>query len=430
MGALSSGGLRFGAACVFCFGATVLAPMACLSGGYTFDLTGTGGAAASSTTATTSPSSSSTSTGSTGGGGATTTSSSSTGGATSTSATTSSSSGGPPCASHDCSDPTCAASFKCVPTASTLPSGWTGYFALYDGLPSGVPGCSGTWPTQAFEGNGQLTSLPATCNSMCGTPTGGTCQIPELDISDAACTVQGVCSGPVTPPTGYTPGACFNFPASPPGSGFTYFGGSTCGPQTTTNCSTGTKPCNVSAAVGPGTVAGSSCAPIATAPTLPAVTWGSTGQACGGATPGTGCGSSDTCMPIPESPFVSSGVCIMQAGNQTCPAGQFTDQHIFYAGTTDTRACTTGSCGAATSDTCTVEWTLYSDTSATPNCTTLQMTVDSGKCAAFTGGASVQITSAKAKVTVPPNGGSCTPVDGQPTGSVTPTGATTFCCIP
>jgi hypothetical protein len=280
-----------------------------------------------------------------------------------------------------------------------------------------------------YEENGDLKFSPATCSSTCGTPSGGTCQIPQLIISDAACTAQGVCTGPVSPPANYVTGSCFNFPDVTPGE-FDEFGGSTCGPQqpNATVCNTGTKPCNVSAAAVAGTVAGSSCAPGTTTPTLPAVTWGSTGQACSGAMPGTGCSSSsDTCMPIPEGPFVP-GVCIMQAGSQTCPPGQFTDQHIFYSTTDDTRGCDPGTCGEPMGDSCTVKYTLYSDANAPPSCQTQVFAIDSGQCLAFSGNPNV--TSAKIVVTVPPNGGMCTPVDGQPTGTVTPSGATTFCCVP
>jgi hypothetical protein len=309
-----------------------------------------------------------------------------------------------------------------------LPSGWTGYFALYDGAPANVPGCAGTWPTQGYLGNGDLTAPPATCPCTCGTPAGGTCQIPELDISDGACTGGGTCSGPVVPPTGYVPGTCFGFMNSS-SSGYVYYGGSTCGPQTATNCSMGTQPCNVSGSVGSASVNGDSCAPSAPNPMKPKYTWGSAGQACGGATPGTGCTGTEVCMPIPGGSF-HSGVCIMQTGNQTCPAGQFTEQHVFYdSQPNDTRGCSACSCGSPTGSTCTVQWKLFED-AANPNCSTLKLTADSTTttCAALSG--NPNITSAKATITLPPNGGMCAPVDGSPTGTVTPATPTTFCCVP
>jgi hypothetical protein len=416
MGTVSWGGSRLVIAVALTFGAAGALGVGCFPS-YIYDGNlGAGGAGSASSAAVTSMT-----TASTGSMGGTSTTTGTAGGTPASSST----GGPPPCSEMDCSNPSCKASFTCVPM--TPPTGWTGYFALYDGVPSALPGCTGTWPTQSYEGSAKLTADPASCPCTCGTPSGGTCDIPELDISDAACTVQGVCTGPVTPPAGYMAGKCFNFPDAV--SGFDEFGGATCGPQQpgVMNCTSGTQICNVSAAVGPGTVSGSTCAPSATAPDLPQVTWGATGQACTGATPGTGCGSSDSCMPIPEGPF-HAGVCIMQAGQQTCPSVQFTDPHVFFSGTTDTRGCTDCACGAATGDSCGVQWTLYSDGSTPPSCQTKVLTANSGQCTPFSGNPNV--TSAKATVAVPPNGGMCTEVDGQPTGTATASGATTFCCIP
>src|SRR5262249_22699305 len=153
---------------------------------------------------------------STGTGASTTTTMSTTTTATSS---VSSSTGGPPCASRDCGDPTCADSFACVP--DTPPAPWMGYYALFDGPTTKLPTCTADYADQAHEGSGGLMFQPATCPCTCGTPSGGSCDIGELDISDAACMQQGMCTGPVTPPAGYTPGTCFNFPM---GGGFVYYG--------------------------------------------------------------------------------------------------------------------------------------------------------------------------------------------------------------
>jgi hypothetical protein len=318
-------------------------------------------------------------------------------------------------------------SFKCVPTMP--PAGWTGYFALYDGPAAQFSGCGTMFPMMKYTGNNQIMAPPATCPCNCGNPTGGTCQIPPVAISDAACGQAGFCSCPVTPPAGYTENTCFNFPVPMMAGKFYECGGTTCGQQMgSTSCNTGTMNCTVSAKVGTSTVSGSSCTPSATMPMKPPVMWGSLGDACGGAQPGKGCtDTSATCMPIPTAPF-HSGICIMQAGMQQCPAGMFTDTHVFYSATNDTRGCTACMCGTATGDTCTVTWTLYSDTAFPPACEMQELMMGSGTCSAFSGNPS--ITSAKATITSPPSGGTCTPINGQPTGTVTPTNPTTFCCIP
>ncbi len=302
-----------------------------------------------------------------------------------------------------------------------------GYFALYDGDPSDVPPCGSIFPTTGFAGNGGYKAPAATtCPCTCDPPSGGTCQYPELDISDAACNLQGVCTGPIIPPAGYVDGDCFNFPD--PSSGFDEFGGTTCGTQMqgATSCTTGTANCNVSAAMGTSKVTGGSCTPSAINPDAPPVPWATSAQSCGGATAGIGCGSSDACMPIPPGPF-HSGICITQTGSHTCPPGQFTEQHLLYSGTDDSRSCTACKCGTPTGESCTAEYSLFFDNSSPPSCQMSVTTVDT-PCVALNGNPS--ITSAMATITGGPSGGKCTATNGSPTGSIAPSGETTFCCIP
>jgi hypothetical protein len=242
-----------------------------------------------------------------------------------------------------------------------------------------------------------------------------------VEIDDAPCGQAGTCSG-----TFVLTGSCLNFPDPKISGQFDYFGGTNCGPQPAdagAYCNAGTVACNQSVVVGPATVDGGSCAPGPKNPNRPPVTWGSTGQACGGATPGTGCGGTSTCLPIPAGAF-HSGVCIMQDGEQPCPAGQFADQHVFYSGKTDTRDCTDCTCAAPTGSSCTAQVNLYQ---TSPTCTGALLTADAGTCTPLSGNPRVFSILAQ---TTHPSGGTCVAIDGQPMGTVTPTGPTTFCCIP
>jgi hypothetical protein len=245
--------------------------------------------------------------------------------------------------------------------------------------------------------------------------------VPELDINDAPCNQNGTCTGQYALPAG-----CTNFPCPPAGS-FCELGGNDCGPQAADAgmvCDTGTEACNQSAVAGEPTVSGSSCTPSATMAMLTPVQWATVGEACGGATPGTGCANaSDTCLPTLPGAF-ETGVCVMQAGAATsCPA-LFPNLHTFYSGTTEGRGCTACSCGSASGESCAVTFTLYSNSVSCAGA--LAGTVVSGQCIALTG--SVGIVSIEAAVTAAPTGGMCTAIDGQPTGTATPSGATTFCC--
>jgi hypothetical protein len=98
------------------------------------------------------------------------------------------------------------------------------------------------------------------------------------------------------------------------------------------------------------------------------------GIGCAGGPAATvGC-TGTVCQPRPAPPF-AAGLCVHQAGDVACPAGPFTDRHVFFAGVNDTRGCTACACGPAA-------------------------------------------------------GGACAASGGGPVGQVTGTAATTFCCLP
>ena len=319
---------------------------------------------------------------------------------------------------------------------SSAPAGWTGFYRLYDGTTS-APGCDATWPTTVYDGNAMINAPPDTCNCTCGNPSGEKCAVggaadpnhsgylDEITILDAACGGQVVCSGALEVLPTWN-GTCYG----PDG----YNAGQTnCGPNSNTCVTVGSGPCNVSIQAAQLTVTGGSCAPTSTVPTpVPTkITWGEFGEACGGVTPGTGCLTGQTCLPIPDSQFVT-GVCVMQAGNVACPA-VFTDQHVFYdpSKTTDTRGCSgTCTCEAPSGGSCSATITVYADQTV-DTCNTLVATLKpsttKGDCVPLTGNPSVGSREATFTAVT---GASCVGTGGTAIGAATAASATTFCCIP
>lgn len=414
--------LRAAAIAAAAIGAGMALPAACLFPDYTFDLGATGGSGTMSTSTSTSSGSTTTSTSSTGTGGGTSTSSSST------------SSSGMACASADCSDPACSNDYACSPA---LPNGWTGFFALYDGPPAGDPGCTAAFPTSDYLGNAQIMVPPATCSTCsCGSPQNQKCAVTGpastnptypntmelVDLRDASCGGSPHCGAQLQVPNNWT-GACYG----PNGiSG----GETTCGVNAGANCTLGSSACNVAIQVGPVVVSGGTCTATMQMPDVPPVAWGKAGEACGGAMPtGKGCNGTAQCLPKPHAPF-ETGLCVYMDGDNACPPGQFSEKHLFYTGTNDTRTCSDCSCDAPAGGTCSATITVYSD-GTIDTCNTLIATLNpttaAGDCKNIAG--NPQVGSRKA-VFSQVTGGNCQATGGQPSGTATPTTPRTYCCIP
>jgi hypothetical protein len=418
MGSLSYGRSGLAAAISLAFGAAAALPIACAFPNYTYDL-GTGGSTNHGSSGTVSMP---TNTGT----GAMT--------AASSGPSTSSSTGGPPpCAKRDCSDPTCAATFYCAPP---VPTGWMGYFELYDNT-GASPGCGGEWPASAAVGNDGIQMMDATCTckpcavsgEVCG-PGGNadtmhTGTVDELLVVDAPCGSAITCGGPLEVPSGWG-GACYG------PDGFNA-GATNCGPNSMGCTKIGSAPCNVAIQAQQLKLTGGTCgAPSQVMKTLPPVTWTNNAEACGTPMPGTGCAAMDhTCLAKPQGAFVK-GVCVMQVGEvMNCPAG-FNDRHVVYdpSKTMDTRTCGACTCGAMTGGSCSATITVYSDNTI-DTCTTLIATLNpstsQGDCKGLSGNPGV---GSRQAVYGPVTPGTCAPGGGTPSGSLTPSGATTFCCTP
>ncbi|EYF02820.1 hypothetical protein [Chondromyces apiculatus] len=322
----------------------------------------------------------------------------------------------------DCADPKCT-EVSCV---SAVPEGWTGYFALYNGAPAGDPGCPSTFPVPSYQGTDGITAAPATCTCSCSAPTWtpGCAPIESITLStgDAACAADTNCTGSFQIPAGWD-GTCY-------GQGYFPGGQLTCGPNAEMSCSVNTgDPCSVSvrasriAATGTG-----SCQPQLAPVQRPDPSWDLLGVACGGApTTGVGCNVGQTCMPKTADPY-ESGLCISKTGNNACPAGPFTQKHVYYGGVDDSRDCLNDcSCAPAANGSCPATVSLYSDPGAN-SCVTLVTSFPAGTCMNIAGNP----TLAGRTVSTPgaPTGGTCPASGGTPNGTATPIEPTTICCIP
>lgn len=307
----------------------------------------------------------------------------------------------------DCADDECTQGHVCVPS---VPFGWSGFAALFEGLPAQTPACPSTFPTVTpYEGENTLTTPSHTCSACtCGAPTGQTCDLPdEIIIQNKTCGTTPTATGKLTVPAAWT-GACHG----PDG----YEGGQTCD----------NGPCNVSITSAKPTVTGGSCTPSGGEPMLTPLAWAIHGKACGDAPPGGGCGMGMVCQPKTQPPFLP-GLCIYKGGDNSCPAGAFTEKHLFFEDAVDTRACSACTCGAPSGASCDATITLYSDQTLN-TCTTQVTSFSAGTCANVSGNPA--LVGRKATITAPTGGACAASGGGQPTGALTPSNATSFCCIP
>jgi hypothetical protein len=249
-----------------------------------------------------------------------------------------------------------------------------------------------------------------------------TANIDPIMAVDAQCNASPSCGGPLDEPQTWT-GICDSSDYLP--------AKKTCGPNSGTMCTLGSQDCTVSLQMSALQVTGGSCPGGSTlAVTKPTPTWASLGLACGGAQLGTGCSGNQVCAPKPAPQF-NSTLCVMKAGNNMCPAGQFMTPHVFYtAYTPGTRDCTPCACGAtATGGSCSAMVEIYS----TANCAgspiaMLNPTTQAGDCLNITGN---PVASSRKATFTTPTGGTCAITGGAPTGTLPVADATTavtFCC--
>ncbi|MEZ4299416.1 MAG: hypothetical protein R3B70_30980 [Polyangiaceae bacterium] len=316
----------------------------------------------------------------------------------------------------DCMDSDCM-DFSCVPA---VPNTWSGYFLLYEGSPVGDPGCTEQFPMDSYVGNFNLNAPAATCAACaCGSPSGEVCTPPSLIVGlDVPCGGTPSLLSQLFMPGGW--GAVCTTAQDASGPYYSPAGLTICGPG-------GDQPCHQAITADAPTVSGGFCTPSGGMATVTPATWDGFGHACSGATlTGKGCAIGQTCLPKPADPYIG-GLCIKKAGVQNCPAGQFSQKHVFFDDFTDSRTCTGCNCGIPTGSTCAGNITTHAD-SVQNQCLSPVATFPAGTCQNLTGNPA--IGNSKFTVTSPPAGGSCTPGGGMPSGTAVGTFPQTFCCMP
>ena len=280
----------------------------------------------------------------------------------------------------------CPAASACIEAPI---GGWNGPAIFYEAASGATPpACGADYAVTALSLHGGLTGGNASCSCSCGTPTGTTCGSATLNAYlDSACT--GLRNNGTVPPN-----TC-----SPLGANSNYY--------------TLTVP----------DVTGGSCA-AALAKNIPVATWNTQFLSCtssGGFT-SVGCSADQVCAPRPSAPF-DSQVCIYTSGDVTCPSGStYSNRFVRYANYTDTRDCTTCSCGTPTGS-CGGRVDFRSSTSLGCNINPKSQ-ITPGQCVAL----SLTINSDLQEY-VPAPAPTCAPSTGSVTGSLSATGPTTFCCL-
>jgi hypothetical protein len=152
------------------------------------------------------------------------------------------------------------------------------------------------------------------------------------------------------------------------------------------------------------------------------VEWGVDGRACAPTVTlaQVDCKSGSVCAPAPAAPY-GAQLCIVQAGDVGCPSGPYTNRNTLYAGVDDTRGCSSCTCGTPTGGSCVASFSAYP--SSDGSCSGQPDIYDAPvKCAGVNDPADLRLT-------ITTSSASCTPSPVSPTGSVSPMGPTTVCCL-
>jgi hypothetical protein len=277
--------------------------------------------------------------------------------------------------------------------ADVVPSGWSGPVTLFDQTGSTAPACPSSFPTDAYDGNAGLNVPNPTCGCTCSAGAGAQCGSSDIEFfQDFACAMSCSGGGSVGLPTGL----CFG----------------------STGCAGNAGGLIL---VPPSIVYAGTCSPQPTS-SIPPATWTTTARGCATTPIAGSCSSGGVCVATPPSPFAS--VCIFQAGMQTCPGGSYSVSHVFYGGVSDSRACSTCSCGSPTGTSCTgSQVTLF----GSGNCSGTTATVSNIAGCQSVG---VAVTSVEETTAPTANNGSCAASGGQASGTATPATPTTVCCSP
>jgi hypothetical protein len=290
----------------------------------------------------------------------------------------------------------------CAPIAPL--GGWEGPVLFWSGPSGTAPICPKQAPVIGYQGHDGIVAT-SLCDACSCAPSTGHCEPPaSITASSEACDKVGV-TIPFDGPVGWD-GSCTAHDCIGPA------------PQCTHALSV------VSLAVGPLIVTEEACAASPTISTPNTPTWTSEILACRGVvTSGLECGDpGTTCVPSAVRPDFQ--VCIYHDGETPCPAA-YPQQHFAYSGYDDTRDCTPCGCDTPAGGSCEGTLTLFTDAAcATPaSDPPIKLSSLTDVCA------SPSLPLGSKTVTLSPyEAGTCV-AGGGPSGSVSTTGPSTFCCL-
>ena len=293
--------------------------------------------------------------------------------------------------------PHCGGAFECVPA---VPPGWSGPYELYAAA-SASPPCSSNFAGPAYDGNGDLSAKVAECGCTCGMGTVA-CSTPTLSFYSQQLPTSGTCTtANHCEDVAMVAAVCKYIPAS---AGCPALMGS-----------------DFSMSAGSSVLIDGGCPPTPSQAVMP-YSWGLTSRACvSSLAPGQAdCTAGSVCAPEPAAPF-GTALCISQSGNVPCPTTGYTALQVFYGGVDDRRTCSTCICSPTNGSSCSATVSVSTSTNGTCSTNTVEY-VAPVSCEP------VQ-QPGDYRVAVTPSGG-CTASTVSAIGAATPTGPTTFCCLP
>lgn len=325
-------------------------------------------------------------------------------------------------ASHTCPDPMqpCgpwdagAGPAACAGACEPPPADdWSSPLLLWIGSPGAEPPCPPEAPHRDYDGHADPGGAPAACPACACSPPTGTCGPPATLTANAA-PCPGVGLGVASIP--------FVSPAE-----------DTCVEGAPLPSSCGAGPCTRSVTVPALSLDETGCAPATEPlpspqprdPWWPAViTWQTAARACVLQAPGACSTPGTVCAPAVPAGF---SACIRTDGDASCP-GSFPTKHTFFDGADDTRDCSPCACGAPVGSLCTGRVSLYEDTTCATQLEAISVASSGSACVDVQPPGAPLASARLSMLAYEP--GTCPATGGEPTGSLTPTGPTTFCCRP
>jgi hypothetical protein len=297
----------------------------------------------------------------------------------------------------DCADSACEPDYECVPLPP-VPTDWQGYFIVDSTTypASSTQPCVDASQPQVLFGGPAGAAQCAAC--ACGDPAGASCTYPTMSRWKNQTDCAGLADDLFAPGND----SCYQFP---------------------TNCGESCDNDQRLRLVTQSALSGNpTCAPMGGTPTVSPL-WTHEHHVCAlSASGGGGCDSGQACASTGTS---FGGACVRRDGIHGCPSG-FPIPLTTYNDASDDRGCSTCSC-AAGSVTCSGgAFTVYGDTTcqggSDPELTVSGTTCESARSQLDQWGGSYRAVAGTMS-------GTCAAQGGQPTGSVAPSGAVTFCCI-